>query len=46
VRFYTMVGQGLDTASASVTTALRTVLHDSPAAFIAQWRAYLVAQLA
>jgi hypothetical protein len=45
VRLYRLVGAGLDTASAAVTAGIHTVLHESVAAFIAQWRHDMVAEL-
>ena len=45
VHFYRLVGAGLDTAAAAVASAMQTVLHESVAAFVAQWRAYLVTEL-
>jgi len=45
VRFYREVGRAVLPAAYAVQLALRDVLHETPAAFTAQWRAYLTAQL-
>jgi hypothetical protein len=45
VRFYRTVGSQLEIESAAAATGVRDVLHESMAAFTAQWRAYLLAQL-
>jgi hypothetical protein len=44
VRFYVAAGEGIGAPSAA--SAVHAVLHESVAAFTAQWRAYLRAQLA
>jgi hypothetical protein len=45
VRFYRLVGASPYAPAAAVAAALRTVLHESTAAFTAQWRRYLSEQL-
>ncbi len=45
VRFYTFVGDSPLTADAAVTAAFSSFVHESEAAFVVQWRAYLRAQL-
>ena len=45
VRFYRLVGAQPADSDAAVAAGLRAVLHESTAAFTAQWRAYLRAQL-
>lgn len=45
VRFYRLVGASPDNPGVAVAAALRRVLHETTAAFTAQWRAYLKAQL-
>jgi hypothetical protein len=45
VRFYREVGRAVLPAAYAVRLALRDVLHETLAAFTAQWRAYLTAQL-
>ncbi len=45
VRFYRQVGGALLPANYALAQALHGVLHESPAAFTAQWRHYLIAQL-
>jgi hypothetical protein len=45
VRFYKLVGDGVLTADAAVASAFSSLLHESEAAFVVQWRAYLRAQL-
>lgn len=45
VRFYRQVGVSAQGPDGAVATALGRVLHESPAAFLAQWRAYLTAVL-
>jgi hypothetical protein len=45
LQFYRLVGASPDAADRAVATALRRVLHETPAAFTAQWRAYLRNQL-
>lgn len=46
VRFYRMVGASPQAPDGAVADALRAVLHVGVAAFVAQWRTYLRAQLA
>jgi hypothetical protein len=45
VRFYKAVGASVFTSPRSANDALRRVLHLSPARFVANWHAYLRAQL-
>ncbi|HZC72020.1 MAG TPA: hypothetical protein VE442_15110 [Jatrophihabitans sp.] len=45
VRFYRLVGASPFGPDVAVADALRFVLHETTAAFIAQWRAYLRAEL-
>jgi hypothetical protein len=45
VRFYRLVGAAVDVSATAVASALRQVLHETSAAFTAQWRAYLTGQL-
>jgi hypothetical protein len=45
VRFYRLVGASEDLPAAATAPAMQSVLHESTAAFTAQWRAYLTAQL-
>jgi hypothetical protein len=45
VRFYRLVGASPSASGVAVAAALRSVLHETTAAFIAQWRAFLKAQL-
>lgn len=45
VRLYRLVGASPDVSSTAVAAALRQILDVSPAAFTAQWRAYLSGQL-
>jgi hypothetical protein len=45
VRFYRTVGADVTDVDGAVAAALRTVLHETPAAFTAQWRAYVRREL-
>jgi hypothetical protein len=45
-RLYRLVGASGDTAARAVEAAMQSVLHESMAAFTAQWRNYLSAELA
>lgn len=45
VRFFRQVGVSAQGPAGAVAAALASVLHESPAAFLAQWRAYLTAVL-
>jgi hypothetical protein len=45
VRFYRTVGGQLATASDATAAGMRAVLHESPATFTTQWRAYLHTEL-
>jgi hypothetical protein len=45
VRFYRQVGTATALPSVAVAAALSSVLHESLAAFTAQWRSYLTGQL-
>lgn len=45
VHFYQLVGASLQPADTAVAAAMRTVLHESVAAFTAQWRADLRTEL-
>ncbi len=45
VRFYRQVGVSAQGPDGAVAAALRSVLHESPATFLARWRAYLRAAL-
>ncbi len=45
VRFYTLVGAPTADPTDPVAAALRAVLHESSARFVAQWRTYLTALL-
>jgi hypothetical protein len=45
VRFYRLVGASPSASGVAVAAALRSVLHETTAAFIGQWRASLKAQL-
>jgi hypothetical protein len=45
VRFYRLVGASPLGPDAALSAALRRVLHETPARFTAQWRAYLKAEL-
>lgn len=45
VRFYRLVGASSGDADAAVAGALRQVLHQTPAQFVATWRAYVKAEL-
>jgi hypothetical protein len=45
VRFYRLVGTALEPAAPALTAALRTVVHLSPAEFVAAWRVYVQTQL-
>lgn len=45
VQLYRLVGASLDPAAVAVSTAFRTVLHESVPAFTGQWRAYVAAEL-
>lgn len=45
VRFYKLVGASPGDADVAVATALQRVLHETTAAFTAQWRAYVSSEL-
>ncbi len=45
VRFYRVVGEQPTDMDTAVATAMRSVLHETTAAFVAQWQRYLRAQL-
>jgi hypothetical protein len=45
VRFYRLVGASPDASDLAVAAALRSVLHETPAQFLRQWRSFLRAQL-
>ena len=45
VQFVRLVGASLAAPDAAAATALQTVLHESTAQFVAQWRGYLTAEL-
>jgi hypothetical protein len=45
VQFYKLVGASPDNPDAAVAAALQRVLHETTAAFTAQWRAYVKQQL-
>jgi outer membrane murein-binding lipoprotein Lpp len=45
LNFYRTVNSAVDTPDAAVDQALQTVLHETRAGFVAQWGAYMIAQL-